>query len=152
MEHMEYLFALSGITLGALGYWLLAKILMARKQLPTTFAKNMEAIEAANRSKSKFLANMSHEVRSPTTAILGYAEMMLDPKLGTEERQQALHAIRRNAGHLVQIVNDILDLSKIEAGKLDFEYLPTSPWHIILDVVSTFRVTAQEKGLELQAC
>jgi PAS domain S-box-containing protein len=106
-----------------------------------------EAAEAANRSKSQFLANISHEVRTPMGAILGFADMLLDPKLPADERGRCLRAIRRNGHHLLELLNDVLDLSKIEAGKLDIIIEPCSPWKVASEVYSFLRVRAEEKGI-----
>ena len=116
-------------------------------------AKAKEAAEAASRVKGEFLANMSHEVRTPMSAVLGYADMLLDPKLSEAERAHALQAIRRNGSHLLQIINDVLDLSKIEAGRLDLEWINHSPWQVALEVVSALKVHAVEKcvALEIEA-
>lgn len=122
----------------------------ARKLIEEDLRRTREAAIAANRSKSEFLANMSHEVRTPMSAVLGYAEMLLDPQLTQSERDQALQSIRRNGTHLLQIINDILDLSKIEAGKMEVDHLPYSPWQIVLEVVSSLRVRADEKGVRLE--
>jgi signal transduction histidine kinase/ActR/RegA family two-component response regulator len=103
--------------------------------------------EDATRTKSDFLANMSHEIRTPMTAILGYADLMADPAQGETERLDCIQIIRRNASHLLTIINDILDLSKIEAGKMSVERIETSPTHIIADVASLMRGRALEKGL-----
>jgi signal transduction histidine kinase/sensor domain CHASE-containing protein/FixJ family two-component response regulator len=107
--------------------------------------------EAANRSKSEFLANMSHEIRTPMTAILGYSEQLLDPDLGRPEFDQAVGIIRRNGDHLLQVINDILDLSKIEAGKLEVERIACSPLQVVSDVLDLLRNRASAKGLLLQA-
>jgi len=107
--------------------------------------------EDANRSKSEFLANMSHEIRTPMTAILGYSEQLLDPDLGRSDFDQAVGIIRRNGDHLLQVINDILDLSKIEAGKLEVERVACSPLQIVADVLDLLRNRASAKGLLLQA-
>lgn len=108
--------------------------------------------EAANHSKSEFLANMSHEIRTPMTAILGYAELLLDDGdliRAPERRVNAIHTIMRNGNHLLGIINDILDLSKIEAGKLQVEHTPISIVQVIEEVLSLMRVKANAKGLQL---
>lgn len=108
--------------------------------------------ETANRSKSEFLANMSHEIRTPMTAILGYADLLLGesgPEQTPTARRSALETIRRNGEHLLQIINDILDLSKIEAGKLDIECVACPLWQLVNDVQALMQVRAESKGLPL---
>ncbi len=107
-----------------------------------------QAADAANEAKSEFLANMSHEIRAPLTAILGFAEQLED---SVQDVQQAADAatIRRNGEHLLAVINDILDLSRIEAGEFPIESLSTSPFQIADDVVSLMRVRATAKGLLL---
>jgi len=107
--------------------------------------------EDANRSKSAFLANMSHEIRTPLTAILGYAELLHDPEVAQAERADAARTIQRNGQHLLSVIDDILDLSKIEAGKLQIELLPCSPRQLVAEVVEALRVRAAAKGLSLVA-
>lgn len=104
----------------------------------------------ANHAKSEFLANMSHEIRTPMTAILGYAEELLEPIQSPQQRLSSLHIIRRNGEHLLTVLNDILDLSKIEAGKMVLETLPTSPLQIISEVASLMRLRAAAKHLHFQ--
>ncbi len=106
--------------------------------------------EAANRAKSEFLANMSHEIRTPMTAILGYAENLLDTDLDESGRREAVETILRNGRHLVEIVNDILDLSKIEAGKLTLERIRCSPRQVLDEVSLLMREAARQKGLAYQ--
>ncbi|WP_419192988.1 PAS domain S-box protein [Kolteria novifilia] len=111
-----------------------------------------EQAEAANRAKSEFLANMSHEIRTPMTAILGFADIVLQ-----EARIEgvsptwldALDTIKRNGEHLVQIINDILDLSKIEAGRLSVDRSAIPLRRFIDEVVSMMRIRADTKGLRL---
>ncbi len=104
--------------------------------------------EAANASKSEFVANMSHEIRTPMTAILGYAEMLQD-RVADDEARGHLSTIRRNGDYLLEIINDILDLSKIEAGKLDVDQERFEPHRVIEDVRSIMAVRATEGGLRL---
>jgi PAS domain S-box-containing protein len=107
------------------------------------------AAEAANRSKSEFLANMSHEIRTPMTAILGYSDLLANPSLSSDERRDGIQRIRQNGRHLLAILNDILDLSKIEAGKMTVEKIECSVHEIITEIAALMRPRAVEKGLEL---
>ena len=109
------------------------------------------AAEAASRSKSEFLANMSHEIRTPMTAIMGYADLLLDPDASQSDRVNHTEIIRRNGAHLLVIINDILDLSKIESGGMDIELVRCSPTQIIAEVMSLLQVRTQEKGIALSA-
>jgi PAS domain S-box-containing protein len=111
-----------------------------------------EAAEAANQAKSEFLANMSHEIRTPMTAILGYTDLLgemgnLDQ--APRERVEYIDTIKRNGEHLLSIINDILDLSKIEAGKMNIERIAMSPLHLLEDVRSLMHVKARVKGVGL---
>ncbi len=121
------------------------------ESLNRALAEANESAQAANRAKSEFLANMSHEIRTPMTAILGYTELSTDPNLSESERSGHLQTIRRNGEVLLNLLNDILDLSKIEAGKMTAEKTDVSPWQIVEEVVSLMRIRATGKGLALQA-
>ena len=88
------------------------------------------AAQEANRLKSEFLANMSHEIRTPMTAIQGYTDLLLDPSLNADERINHTQVIRRNSEHLLNVLNDVLDLSKIEAGKMTVEATDCCPARI----------------------
>ena len=107
------------------------------------------AAEAANTAKSSFLANMSHEIRTPLTAIIGFSESLLDTGQTMPDRVESIHTIIRSGKHLMQIINDILDLSKVEADKLEIESLEVSPFELLDDVCSLVALMAEEKGLFL---
>ncbi len=109
-----------------------------------------EIAESANRAKSTFLANMSHEIRTPMTAIMGYTEMLLEPDHTESERRESLQIIRRSAGHLLELINDVLDISKIEAEKMTVERIATDVLQIAADVVSLMRPSAMAKGMGFQ--
>ncbi|MCC7292566.1 MAG: response regulator [Phycisphaerales bacterium] len=109
----------------------------------------LAAADAANRAKSAFLANMSHEIRTPMTAILGYADLLLEPAQTPKDRLDAVQTIRRNGEHLLSIINDILDLSKIEAGRMVIEQIDVDPLTVIEEVFSLMQVRAKGKGLSL---
>ncbi|MDX2037945.1 MAG: PAS domain S-box protein [Isosphaeraceae bacterium] len=121
-----------------------------RKRIEEALRQAKDAAEAASRSKSEFLANMSHEVRTPIAAILGNAEILLDPEIDDRQREQGLRAIRKNGGHLLQIISDILDLSKIEAGKLELESIDYSPWQIVQEVHTALALKAEEHGIRFE--
>jgi signal transduction histidine kinase/response regulator RpfG family c-di-GMP phosphodiesterase len=139
-------------------------LLMAQSRLlelaNQTIRQAKESAEAASVAKSQFLANMSHEIRTPLTAILGFAENLLEPAQSdhthsdhtqsNHDRRVAVKTILRNGEHLLEIINGILDLSKIEAGRLEVELLRISPVQLAADVVSIMRVRADAKKLPLQ--
>ncbi len=107
------------------------------------------AAEAASRAKGEFLANMSHEIRTPMTAIMGFADI-LAARLSDGDNLTAVHTIRRNARFLVDILNDILDLSKIEAGKLQLDEQRFDPVAVLIDVRSLMEVRSSEKDLSFE--
>lgn len=109
-----------------------------------------DAADVANRTKSAFLANMSHEIRTPMAAIIGYADLLLDPSQSESDRLNSVNAIRASSDHLLAIINDILDLSKIEAGEMQLERITCCPCQLVSEVASTMRVRASEKRLAFE--
>jgi signal transduction histidine kinase/ActR/RegA family two-component response regulator len=109
--------------------------------------------DAASRSKTEFLANMSHEIRTPMTAILGYVDLLADhgdSAPGAPSREEAVETIRRNARHLLAIINDILDLSKIEAGQMKVDRQRVRTVDLVQDVMRLMDDRARQKGIALK--
>ncbi len=113
----------------------------------TELAKSRDEALRASDSKSTFLANMSHEIRTPLTAVIGYSETLLASDLTKEERLDAINTIYKCSQHVLHIINQILDLSKIEANKLEIERVMVSPVQILKDVSALMRMQAREKEL-----
>lgn len=108
------------------------------------------AAENTNQAKSEFLANMSHEIRTPLAAIIGFSELLLNPEVSFSDRVNFVAAIKRNGELLVTIIDDILDLSKVEAGKLEVELREISTAEITTDISILLGLKALEKGMDLQ--
>lgn len=110
------------------------------------------AAEQASLAKSEFLANMSHEIRTPMTAILGYADILADENNSDAaiNREDAVETIRNNGQHLLNIINDVLDMSKIEAGRMTVEKISTNPAVILQEVKALMEPRAAGKGLKLE--
>lgn len=123
-----------------------------RKRTEEMLQRAKEAAEAAREAKSHFLANMSHEIRTPMTAILGYTDILRESAEfanAGDVTRNAVETIKRNGDHLLSIINDILDYSKIEARRLTVEKIPVSPTAIVEEVITMFRPAAAFKGLNL---
>ena len=123
-----------------------------RKRFQRELVLAKDAAEAASESKSRFVANMSHEIRTPLNGILGFTDYILthDHRLSEVDRRDYLGTIRKSGEGLLVLVNDILDLSKVEAGQMEFERLRFSPHDVISEVISILRPKAIEKKLSLE--
>ena len=108
-----------------------------------------DAAEAANKAKSVFLANMSHELRTPLNAILGFSRMLYNDSMLNTMQQESLGIINRSGEHLLALINDVLEMAKIEAGRLQLNPTTFDLGNLIRDVTELMRVRCQEKGLEM---
>ncbi len=130
------------------------QVITQRKRVETELICARVAAEAASRSKSEFLANMSHEIRTPLTAIMGYAELLREDGILERAPQSRIEAIDTicNAGqHLMTVINDILDLSKIQADKMTVEHIETPVLQLVTEALGFMRPRALEKDLEISA-
>jgi signal transduction histidine kinase len=128
----------------------------ARDELEERVAERTEAlkrqnqrVEEANRLKSEFLANMSHELRTPLNAIIGFSELLHDGKVGpmATKQKEFLNNVLISSRHLLKLINDILDLSKVEAGKMEFRPEPVVIAELVMEVIETVRALAAKKRL-----
>ncbi len=101
-------------------------------------------------AKSQFLANMSHEIRTPLAAIIGYGETLMDPDLDDQEKRSSAETVVRSGRHLLELVNDILDHSKIDANKLDVDIVPVNLPELLDEIRAFFAPRAREKGLDFR--
>jgi signal transduction histidine kinase/ActR/RegA family two-component response regulator len=119
------------------------------RDLVIALERSREEAVAANRAKSEFLANMSHEIRTPLGAILGFTELIMEDSLGPDEKQIYKRAIKRNGQLLSALINDVLDLAKVEAGRIDIAPIEFSLKEIISEVISNLQPRAADKNISL---
>ena len=120
------------------------------KGLLADLSKSKEDAERANLLKTQFLANMSHEIRTPIGAILGFTDLLKNPSNSNDEKNKYMSIVERNSQQLLRLIDDILDLSKVEAGKMTFENTDFSLAELLNDFISGMSFKASEKGIALE--
>jgi PAS domain S-box-containing protein len=123
--------------------------ILQRRRIEEELRAATASAEAANSAKSTFLANTSHEIRTPLTSILGYADLLCDENLTLEERREYLGVVTRNARSLLSLIDDLLDLSRAEIGKVKVTWGTQAPREIAQQAVELLRPRAAERGLQL---
>ncbi len=131
------------------GFIIVATDVTKYKDIEAQLKSAKEEAEVANATKSAFLANMSHEIRTPLGAVIGFSELMLDGQMSASERVNTIEIIKRNGKLLSTIINDILDLSKVEAGKLDIERIDVPLRELLNELVVLLNLEASGKGIKL---
>jgi len=134
----------------AISFFGTTRDITARKKTEEDLKESRLEAERANSAKSAFLANMSHEIRTPLGAILGFADLLKNKNLQHTDIQKHVSVINRNAQHLLRIIDDILDLSKVEAGKMLFEKISFSVVDLLNEFSSIMSFRAQDKGIIFQ--
>ncbi|RLD81264.1 MAG: hypothetical protein DRJ07_09460, partial [Bacteroidetes bacterium] len=119
------------------------------KETQTNLEKAIQEAERANKAKSEFLANMSHEIRTPLNAVIGFTEL-LESQITDNKQKKYLRSVKAGGRSLLTIINDILDLSKIEAGKMELHYEPVHINNLIDEISQIFSIKIEEKGLILE--
>lgn len=128
----------------------LADLARSFNELTGNLQATQQNLVRANAARSQFLANVSHEVRTPVTALLGFAELLLDQHLPRAQHDDFVRTVRRNAQHLLAILNDLLDSAKIESGQMSVERSPVQLPDLLFEVVDLSFATAARKGLDLR--
>lgn len=128
-------------------YSMILRDISELKRITEDLRKAVDSAKAANQAKSMFLAHMSHEIRTPLGALIGFSKLIVDPTVSPSDKLNYVAGIERNGDLLLNIINDILDISKIEAGKLDIDLKEVAIDEILSDLTALLEIKAKEKGL-----
>jgi PAS domain S-box-containing protein len=131
------------------GFIIVAANVSSYKTIEAELKDAKIAADVANETKSAFLANMSHEIRTPLGAVIGFSELLVDGNLSVSEKRNTIEVIKRNGRLLSTIINDILDLSKVEAGKMEIERIPVSLFDLVREIAVLLNLDAVGKGIQL---
>lgn len=145
--HDSLLFLHTYLGLFATSTLMVASVFQEKRDYLIQISEARRKAEEANRLKSEFLANMSHEIRTPLTAMLGFLDLLRSDELPPEERRRYISTIQRNGEHLVSLIGDILDLSRIEAGRMTLQKRRVDLSNFLQELTEAFRVRAEQKGL-----
>ncbi len=121
-----------------------------RKKAQERAVQSMKDAENANKAKSEFIANMSHEIRTPLNAVLGFSELLKEQLKDNDLCTHYIEGIQTSGRNLLNLINDVLDISKIEAGRMDINYEPINPYNIISDIEKIFSLKIKEKNLNFE--
>jgi PAS domain S-box-containing protein len=131
--------------------WSIVENITNSKKAERDLIQARQVAESANHAKSAFLATMSHEIRTPMNGILGMAQLLMMPGLSEEERFEFARTVLNSGQTLLRLLNDILDLSKVESGKLELSHTAFSPSHVVNEIVALFSEHAHSKTLAIEA-
>lgn len=131
--------------------WCVQREITERKLYEINLKEAKTALEIANAEKDRFLANLSHELRTPLVSILGYSSMMLEYKIEDPQLKMMVETIQKNAKHQVQLIQDLLDVSRIISGKIELEYSSFSLCEVLEEACRTFLPQIAEKGLKIES-
>ena len=151
-ETQSSLTIMSGLAIWAVlwAFGIAAFTIRKTSRVETSLNEARENAQNADKHKSQFLANMSHEIRTPLTAIIGFSETLIDDKVKSDDWKTYLRSIIRNGRHLHELINDILDMSKIEANQLSMENIDVSPSLLLFEIDSLMNERAKTKGLHFE--
>src|SRR5690606_4549126 len=124
-------------------------IIIERNRMIADLVAAKDRAEESDRLKSAFLANMSHEIRTPMNGILGFAELLKEPKLSGEEQQMFIEIIEKSGERMLGIINDLINISKIESGQMEVHFTETNINDQLDFLYNFFKLEAKQKGLKL---